>query len=207
VSVFSGAVRYTVSSPLKLFSSLPVCTTSTVINAITVTTYECSNFLPFVQEILWSIYWCSIDDYIYVFIILLRWKKMFISKFNKIQFGSDFFFTVTKFFTVFLIHSVGRAIAQVVSRRLPTAAARVQTRVWSCGILWWTKVALGHVFSENFGFPTANLHSIFFSTIIFTITWGWHNRPGVATVPIASQTKLKKKENPLSREQFCIMWW
>jgi hypothetical protein len=31
--------------------------------------------------------------------------------------------------------ALGRAIAQVVSRRLPTAAARVQTRVWSCGIL------------------------------------------------------------------------
>jgi hypothetical protein len=29
----------------------------------------------------------------------------------------------------------GRAIAQAVSRRLPTAAARVPTRVWSCGIL------------------------------------------------------------------------
>jgi hypothetical protein len=29
----------------------------------------------------------------------------------------------------------GRAIAQAVSRRLLTAAARVQTRVWSCGIL------------------------------------------------------------------------
>jgi hypothetical protein len=29
----------------------------------------------------------------------------------------------------------GRAIAQAVSRRLPTAAARVQTRIWSCGIL------------------------------------------------------------------------
>jgi hypothetical protein len=29
----------------------------------------------------------------------------------------------------------GRAIAQALSRRLPTAAARVQTRVWSCGIL------------------------------------------------------------------------
>jgi hypothetical protein len=31
--------------------------------------------------------------------------------------------------------SDGRAIAQAVSRRLPTAAARVQIRVWSCGIL------------------------------------------------------------------------
>jgi hypothetical protein len=29
----------------------------------------------------------------------------------------------------------GGAIAQAVSRRLPTAATRVQTRVWSCGIL------------------------------------------------------------------------
>jgi hypothetical protein len=32
-------------------------------------------------------------------------------------------------------HKLGRAIAQAVSRRLPTAAVRVQTRVWSCGIL------------------------------------------------------------------------
>jgi hypothetical protein len=30
---------------------------------------------------------------------------------------------------------LGRAIAQAVSRRFPTAAARVQTRVWSSGIL------------------------------------------------------------------------
>jgi hypothetical protein len=57
-----------------------------------------------------------------------------------------------------LTPSEGRAIAQAVSRRLPTAVARVQTRVWSCGISWWTKVALGQVFSENFGFPC---HSIF----------------------------------------------
>jgi hypothetical protein len=60
----------------------------------------------------------------------------------------------------------GRTIAQAVSRRLPTAAARVQTRVWSRGILWWTKVVLGQVFSENFGFPCQStfhllLHSHF----------------------------------------------
>jgi hypothetical protein len=65
----------------------------------------------------------------------------------------------------------GRAIAQAVSRRLPTAEARIQTRVWSCGILW-TKVALRQVFSENFAVSPANLHSICFSTIIFTITRG-----------------------------------
>jgi hypothetical protein len=47
---------------------------------------------------------------------------------------------------------------------------------------------LGQVFIYNFGFP-CQLHSICFSTIIFTITRGWHNRPGVAAVPIASHTK------------------
>jgi hypothetical protein len=33
------------------------------------------------------------------------------------------------------LSGLGRTIAQEVSRRLPTAAARVQNRVWSCGIL------------------------------------------------------------------------
>jgi hypothetical protein len=45
----------------------------------------------------------------------------------------------------------GRRGGKPASNRL--SSARVQTRVWSCGILWWTKVALGQVFSENFGFP------------------------------------------------------
>jgi hypothetical protein len=47
----------------------------------------------------------------------------------------------------------GRAIAQAVSRWLPTAAARGS----SPGLVMWDfvvdKVALGQVFSENFGFP------------------------------------------------------
>jgi hypothetical protein len=50
-------------------------------------------------------------------------------------------------------------------------------------------VALGQVFSEKTSVSTANLHSICFSTIIFSITRGWHNMPGVAAVPIASQIK------------------
>jgi hypothetical protein len=32
------------------------------------------------------------------------------------------------------VDSEGRAIAQAVSRWLPTAVARVRARVWSCGI-------------------------------------------------------------------------
>jgi hypothetical protein len=35
---------------------------------------------------------------------------------------------------VILFYAEGRAIAQAVSRWLPTAAARVPARVWSCGI-------------------------------------------------------------------------
>jgi hypothetical protein len=64
--------------------------------------------------------------------------------------------------------SLGRAIAQAVSRWLPTAAARVQTQVWSSGILV-EKVALEQVFSEYFGFPCqSSFHHILHH----------HNRPG-----------------------------
>jgi hypothetical protein len=45
----------------------------------------------------------------------------------------------------------GRAIAQAVSRWLPTAAARFRTRVWQVGFVM-DKVALGQVFSEHFDF-------------------------------------------------------
>jgi hypothetical protein len=48
-------------------------------------------------------------------------------------------------------------------------------------------------FSPRTWVSPANLHSICFFTIIFTITRGWQNRPGVAAVPIASQTRIKKK--------------
>jgi hypothetical protein len=46
---------------------------------------------------------------------------------------------------------LGRAIAQAVSRWLPTAAARVRDRVCHVGFVV-DKVALGQVFSEYFGF-------------------------------------------------------
>jgi hypothetical protein len=44
-------------------------------------------------------------------------------------------------------------------------------------------------FSPRTSVSPANLHSICFSIIIFTNTRGWHNKPGVAAMPIASQTK------------------
>jgi hypothetical protein len=47
---------------------------------------------------------------------------------------------------------MGRAIAQAVSRWLPTAAVQVRALVWQVGFVV-DKVALGQVFSEYFGFP------------------------------------------------------
>jgi hypothetical protein len=58
------------------------------------------------------------------------------------------------------------AIAQEVSRRLPTAAARVRALVRSCGVFGVGKVALAEIFSECFGY----WHSNDCSTII--IIWG-----------------------------------
>jgi hypothetical protein len=46
----------------------------------------------------------------------------------------------------------GRAIAQAVSRWLPTAAARVRVRAEHVRFMV-DKVALGQIFSEYFGFP------------------------------------------------------
>jgi hypothetical protein len=60
-------------------------------------------------------------------------------------------------------------------------------------------VALRQV-SPRTSVSPANLHSICFSTIIFIITRGWYNRPGVAAVPIASQSRIKKKTGLLLGE-------
>jgi hypothetical protein len=48
--------------------------------------------------------------------------------------------------------TLGRAIAEAVSRWLPTAVARVHSRAWQVGFVV-DKMALGQVFSEYFGFP------------------------------------------------------
>jgi hypothetical protein len=62
----------------------------------------------------------------------------------------------------------GLAVAQAVSRWLPTAAARVRVR----GLLW-TKRHWGR-FSPSTSVSPANHSTNFFSIII---TRGWHNRP------------------------------
>jgi hypothetical protein len=65
----------------------------------------------------------------------------------------------------------GRAIAQAVSRWLPTAAARVRAGVWSSEICGRQSGR----FSPSTSVSPANLHSTNFSIII--INRGWYNRP------------------------------
>jgi hypothetical protein len=67
----------------------------------------------------------------------------------------------------------GRAIAQAVSRWLPTAAARVRTRVWSSWICGGQS-GTGAGFLRVLRFPLP-IHSTKFS--ILTITRGRYYRP------------------------------
>jgi hypothetical protein len=76
----------------------------------------------------------------------------------------------------------GCAIAQAVSRWLPTAAARVRARVWSCGICGGQSGA-GTGFLRVLRFPLP----IFIPPIApqspSSIIWGLYNRLQVAAVP------------------------
>jgi hypothetical protein len=80
----------------------------------------------------------------------------------------------------FFLH--GGAIAQTVSRWLPTAAAKVQTRAQSCRICGWQSGA-GAGFLRVLRFPL----QIFIPSISpqspSLIVRGWYNRPVVAAVP------------------------
>jgi hypothetical protein len=70
---------------------------------------------------------------------------------------------------------LGRAIAQAVSRWLPTAAARVRARVWSSGLCDGQSDA-GAGFLRVLRFPLP-IHSTKFS--ILTITRGRYKRPRI----------------------------
>jgi hypothetical protein len=105
-----------------------------------------------------------------------------------------------------------RAIAQAVSRWLPTAEARVRTRVWSCGI-WVDKMGLGQVFSQYFGFPCQFsshqlLHNHHHHHHHHLIIRGCYNKPIVAAVPSGlSLTRLriiKKTANAAKVQQKAV---
>jgi hypothetical protein len=66
--------------------------------------------------------------------------------------------------TLQLNADAGRAITQAVSRRLPTATARVQSRVWSCGIFVMDKSGAGAGFLRELRFPlTITFHLLLHS--------------------------------------------
>jgi hypothetical protein len=100
-----------------------------------------------------------------------------VSRKNHVNPLYEFHIDIVIYFIYFFWKSIfmnllGRAIAEAVSRRLPTAAARARARSGHVGFVV-DKGALGQVFSKYLVSP-AN-HSTNFSIII--ITRGWHNRP------------------------------
>jgi hypothetical protein len=85
------------------------------------------------------------------------------------------------------LSKMGRAISQAVSRRLyPPRRPGFKPGSGHVRFCDGQKWRWGRFSPRRTSVSSANLHSICFSTIIFTITRGWHNRPGVAAVPIVS---------------------
>jgi hypothetical protein len=76
----------------------------------------------------------------------------------------------------------GRAIAEAVSRWLPTAAARVQSQVWSSGICDGQSGA-GAGFLRVLRFPLPIFIPPIAPQSTSSIIWGWYYRPVVAAVP------------------------
>jgi hypothetical protein len=87
--------------------------------------------------------------------------------------------------------NLGRTIAQAVSRRLPTAAARVRARVSSCGICGgWS--GTGAVFLLVLRFPLPILIPPTAPQSSSSIIRCWYNRPAVAAVPIGLSSLHEK---------------
>jgi hypothetical protein len=101
----------------------------------------------------------------------------------------------------------GRAIAQAVSRWLPTAAARVRARVWSCGICG-RQCGAGAGFLRVLRFPLPIFIPPISPQSPSSIIWGLYNRPEVAAVPSglsltpSSLHRHTKKAWPSSKPTF-----
>jgi hypothetical protein len=76
----------------------------------------------------------------------------------------------------------GRAVVQAVSRRFPTAEARVRARVWSFGI-YGEQSGAGVVFLRVFRFPLPIFTPSTALQSPSSITRIWYNRPIIAAVP------------------------
>jgi hypothetical protein len=100
-----------------------------------------------------------------------------------------------------------RAVAQTVSRWLPTAAARVHTRVWSCGICGGQS-GTGAGFLRVLRFPLPIFIPPISPQSRSPIIRGWYNRPVVAAVSKVPPHKLKKKpvHTPVTVTQWSKSW-
>jgi hypothetical protein len=121
--------------------------------------------------------------YVYKLILHSRPCYNFVIRVQRIWFspGQNYTLNYTSVCS-FSVLQLGRAIAQTVSRWLPTAAARVRARVWSCGICGGQSGAVAG-FLRVLRFPLP----IFIPPIApqspSSIIWGLYNRPEVAAVP------------------------
>jgi hypothetical protein len=77
----------------------------------------------------------------------------------------------------------GRAIAQAVSRWLPSAATRVRARVWSWGICGGQWCPTGAGFLRVLRFPLPVFIPPIAPQSPSSIIWGWYNRSVVSAVP------------------------
>jgi hypothetical protein len=77
---------------------------------------------------------------------------------------------------------VDRAIAQTVSRWLPTAVARVRARVWSYGICGGQSDGWAG-FLRVLPFPLPIFIPLIAPQSPSSVIWGWYNRPIVTAVP------------------------
>jgi hypothetical protein len=79
--------------------------------------------------------------------------------------------------------------------RLPTAAALVTVRVWSCGICGGLNSA-GVAFLRVLRFPLPIFIPPIATQSPSSIIWGWYNRPVVAAVPsgLSHPTKNNNKK-------------
>jgi hypothetical protein len=104
-----------------------------------------------------------------------------------------------KLLTNNVTQTVGRAIAQAVSRWLPTAAAWVRSWVGSCGICGGQSGTEGgflHVLRS----PLPIFIPLIPQQSLSSIIWGWYNRPVVAcstkwtqSYPTNNNKKTEKK--------------
>jgi hypothetical protein len=90
----------------------------------------------------------------------------------------------------FYMYRIGRAIAEAVSRWLPTATARVGDRVWQVGFVV-DKVASGQVFSEYCGFPYQNRS-------FHQLLHHHHNHPGQLAEALRRADRPSKESYRLS---------